>query len=105
MELTQSQTEQLVARIVAAAHPQRIILFGSAARGEAGRHSDVDVLVVAPEGAHRRKTAQAIYRGLLGLGVPVDVVVATPSDLEDYRDSPGLVYRAALREGKELCAA
>ena len=105
MELTQSQTEQLVARIVAAAHPQRIILFGSAARGEAGRHSVVDVLVVAPEGAHRRKTAQAIYRGLLGLGVPVDVVVATPSDLEDYRDSPGLVYRAALREGKELCAA
>ena len=105
MEMTQTQTEQLVARIVAASHPQRIILFGSAARGEAGRHSDVDVLVVAPEGAHRRKTAQAIYRGLLGLGVPVDVVVATPSDLEDYRESPGLVYREALREGKELYAA
>lgn len=105
MELTQTQTEHLVARIVGAAHPQRIILFGSAARGEAGPHSDVDVLVVAPEGAHRRKTSQAIYRGLLGLGVSVDVVVATPSDLEDYRESPGLVYREALRDGKELYAA
>jgi len=105
MGLTQEQTEDLVERIVTAAHPHRIILFGSAARGESGRHSDVDVLVVAPEGSHRRKTAQAIYRGLLGFGLPVDVVVATPSDLEKYRDSPALVYREALREGRELYAA
>jgi len=105
MELTKQQTSELVERIVAAAHPRRIILFGSLARGDAARHSDIDVLVVAPEGSHRRKTAQAIYRGLLGFGRPVDVVVATPSDLELYRDSPGLIYREALREGKELYAA
>jgi len=105
MELTKQQTSELVARIVAAAHPRRIILFGSLARGEAALHSDIDVLVVAPEGSHRRKTAQAIYRGLLGFGLPVDVVVATPSDLELYRDSPGLIYREALREGRELYAA
>ena len=105
MELTSEQTKELVARIVEAAHPQRIVLFGSAARGEAGRHSDIDLLVVAPEGAHRRKTAQAIYRGLLGTGLAVDVVVATPSDLEKYRESPSLIYREALREGKELYAA
>jgi predicted nucleotidyltransferase len=105
VELTRGKKEDLVARIVAAAHPERIILFGSAARGEAGRGSDIDVLVVAPEGSHRRKTAQAIYRALLGFGLPVDVVVATPSDVEKYRDSPGLVYREALREGRELYAA
>ena len=105
MELTKQQTSELVERIVAAAHPRRIILFGSLARGDAARHSDIDVLVVAPEGSHRRKTAQAIYRGLLGFGLPVDVVVATPSDLELYRDSPGLIYREALREGRELYAA
>jgi len=105
MLLTQRQTADLVDRIVAAVHPERIIVFGSSARGEAGRYSDIDLLVVAPEGAHRRKTAQAIYRALLGSGLPVDVVVATPSDLEKYRDSPVLVYRQALREGKELYAA
>ena len=104
MILTKRQTVDLVERIVAAAHPQRIILFGSSARGEAGRYSDIDLLIVAPEGSHRRKTAQAIYRGLLGFGLPVDVVVATPSDLEKYRDSPSLVYREALREGRELYA-
>ncbi len=103
--LTQQQTADLVERIVTAAHPLRIIVFGSNARGEAGPHSDVDLLIVAPEGSHRRKTAQTIYRGLLGFGLSVDVVVATPSDLEKYRDSSALVYRNALREGRELYAA
>ncbi len=105
MELDRKQTDELVARIVAAVHPQRIILFGSHARGEALADSDIDVLVVAAEGTHRRRTAQIIHRALLGYGVPVDVVVATPSDLEIYRESPGLVYYHALREGKDLYAA
>ena len=105
MKLTAEQTEDMVSRIVAVANPERIILFGSAARGDAGRHSEIDVLVVAPEGAHRRKTAQAICRSLLGARLPVDVVVATPSDLEMYADSPGLVYREALREGRDLYVA
>ena len=105
MELGTQQTDDLVARIVTAVHPLRIVLFGSHARGEALAGSDIDVLVVAPEGAHRRHTAQTIYRALLGFGVAVDVVVATPSDLETYRDTSGLVYRQALREGKDLYAA
>ena len=96
---------ELVKRIVEASDPLRVILFGSTARGEAGRYSDIDVLVVVKEGSHRRHTAQRIYRRLLGIGVPVDVVVATPSDLEQYADSPGLVYREAIREGRELYAA
>ncbi len=103
--LTDEQTADLVKRIVEAVAPVRIILFGSTARGEAGRYSDVDVLVVVEEGLHRRRSAQFIYRRLLGFGVPVDVVVATPSDLEQYGDSPGLVYREAMREGRELYAA
>ena len=96
---------ELVKRIVEATDPLRVILFGSAARGEAGRYSDIDVLVVVKEGSHRRHTAQRIYRRLLGIGVPVDVVVATPSDMEQYADSPGLIYREAIREGRELYAA
>lgn len=103
--LTEDQTRDLVARIVEAVHPRRVILFGSAARGEATWHSDIDVLVVVGEGMHRRKTAQRIYRALLGFGLPVDVVVATPGDLDRYADSPALVYAAALREGVELYAA
>ncbi len=104
VELTSTQTGDLVERIVAAAHPERILLFGSAARGDMTPRSDVDVLVVAAEESHRRHTAQAIYRRLLGFSLPVDVVVATPTDLEQYGDTPGLVYRQALREGRIIYA-
>jgi uncharacterized protein len=105
MNLTEQQTQDLVARIIEAAHPIRIILFGSAARGTADANSDIDVLVVTQEDAHRRKTAQSIYRHLLGSRLPVDVVVAKPSDLEKYGQSPGLIYREALRDGRDLYVA
>jgi predicted nucleotidyltransferase len=105
MAISQQARDEVIRRIVEAVDPIRIILFGSAARGEEHEGSDVDLLVVMPDGAHRRHTAQAIYPSLLGTGVAVDVLVATPSDLERYGDSPGLVYREIMREGVELYAA
>jgi predicted nucleotidyltransferase len=97
--------DDIVRRIVEVARPKRIILFGSAARGEQGAHSDVDLLVVVPDGVPRRKTAQAIYRRLAGLGVSKDVVVVTECDVVEYGDNPTLVLYPALREGKELYRA
>ena len=94
--------DEIVRRIVKIADPDKIILFGSAARGEMGRHSDLDLLVVKSGCVHRRKLAQEIYKSLLGVGLPVDVVVATTEDLERYKDSIGLVYRTALQEGKVI---
>jgi uncharacterized protein len=105
MTASDEQLRELVARIVMAVHPLRVVLFGSAARGEAGPQSDVDVLVVMPDGAHRLNTAQAVYRNLAGVRVAVDVVVATEADMSDYKDSPGLIYREALKDGKVLYAA
>jgi predicted nucleotidyltransferase len=95
----------LVDRIVDAVNPLRIVLFGSAARGQMGPDSDVDVLVVMPDGTHRRRAAQYIHTRLFGIPFAVDVVVATPSDLSRHRDNPGLVYREALEEGRDLYAA
>lgn len=105
MLLTEEKLNELITRIVETAHPLRIVLFGSAARGEATSESDIDVFVLVPDGTHRRKTAQQIYRNLVGFGIAVDVVVATPSDLERYGNSPGLIYRDVLRDGRELYAA
>ncbi|MHB9028749.1 MAG: nucleotidyltransferase domain-containing protein [Candidatus Latescibacterota bacterium] len=93
---------EMVRRIVETVHPLRIILFGSAARGEMGEHSDLDVLVIMSDGVHRRQTAQAIYRSFWGLGFAVDVLVATPSDIQNYGQNPSLVLFPALREGKEI---
>ena len=95
----------LVSRVVEAVHPRRVLLFGSAARGQMGPHSDVDLLVVMPDGAHRRQTAQRLYRALAGLGVAKDIVVVTESDVRQFADEPSMVVHSALKEGRELYRA
>lgn len=105
MDVTAQAVKRLVEQIVEAAHPLRIILFGSAARGDAGAGSDLDVLVVMPEGTPRLKTARALYGRISGVGAPFDILVATPSLLERHRDNPGLIYGTILREGRVLYAA
>ncbi|MDW8405780.1 MAG: nucleotidyltransferase domain-containing protein [Chloroflexus sp.] len=95
----------LVQQIVARVHPRRIILFGSAARGQMHAGSDVDILIVMPDGTHRRQTAQSLYRDLPAVGIAKDLIVVTESDVQRYGDNPSLVLYPALREGKELYAA
>jgi uncharacterized protein len=102
---TDRELDKLVQRIVDAVHPLKIILFGSAARGEMGPDSDFDLLVVMPDGTHRRHTAQFLHTQFFGIGIPVDVLVTTPSDLEKYGESPGLIYGTIIEEGRELYAA
>ena len=97
--------DNLIDRIVEAVHPIRIILFGSAARGEMRPDSDVDVMVVVPDGTHRSNTVRYLYKQIFGFGFPVDIVVATPSMLEQHKDNIGLIYRAVLAEGKEVYVA
>ena len=97
--------DHLVRQIVEAVHPLRVVLFGSAARGEMRPDSDLDFLVVMPDGTHRRRTAQYLYRHVAGRGQPFDVIVATPADLERHKDTVGLIYRDILREGREVYAA
>ncbi len=97
--------DSLVQQIVAQAQPLRIVLFGSAARGDARADSDLDLLIVMPTGTHRRQTAQQLYCNLNGMGRPFDLVVATEEDLATHGDNPGLVYRSALAEGRILYAA
>ncbi len=100
-----AEIERLVSLIVAEAHPVRVILFGSAARGEMTPDSDIDLLVVMPDGTHRLHTMQRLYARIRGVRVPFDLLVATIADLEAHGDALGLIYRDALREGRELYAA
>ena len=96
---------EIIRRIVRVAAPERIVLFGSAARGEAGPASDLDLLVIKSGQYHRGQLTDAIYRSLIGVDRAVDVVVVTPEDVERYRDAPGLVIAPALREGRVVYAA
>lgn len=105
MQLDTRLIDDLVNRIVSAIHPLRIVMFGSAAQGKMGADSDIDVMVVMPDGTHCLNTARYLYRQLFGFGLPVDVVVATPEVLERHKDNIGLIYRTILAEGKEVYAA
>lgn len=96
--------DEIVRRVVEIARPIRILLFGSAARGEVNDDSDIDILVVVPGPVHRRRLAQDIHISFFGLGVPVDVIVATPEDLERHRGKAGTILDTALREGREVYA-
>lgn len=105
MKQNREKLDKILLTIVEAVQPLKVILFGSAIRGEQSSESDYDILVVMPEGTHRRETSKLLYKKLAGYGVPVDIIVATSGDLEKHKDNIGLIYRTALKEGKELYAA
>ena len=93
---------EIIRRIVAVANPERIILFGSAARAQMKRNSDVDLLVVKPEPFDYARIVGDIYVKLHGVGQAVDVVLVTPEQAERYRNTHCLVIAPALREGIEV---
>ncbi len=94
--------EEIVRRVTNAVHPLRVILFGSAARGEMSPESDVDLLIVVPDGTRRRDASRKAYRALSGLGVAKDVIVVTENDVKEFGESPSLVIKPALEEGREV---
>ena len=99
-----AQIDRMVKRIVKQFDPEKIILFGSHARGDAGPDSDVDLLVVLAVEGSKLETCVEI-RGALGeISVPVDVIVTTPEDFAWRKDTVGTIEWPATKEGKVLYA-
>jgi predicted nucleotidyltransferase len=89
-------------RLVDQFHPDKIILFGSQARGTADDRSDVDILVVSRFEGKRREVMLEMDRALAELDYAFDVLVSTPEEFERDRRIPGTVSRYADKEGKVL---
>ncbi len=98
--LREDVLEEIIRRVVEVAQPDRIILFGSAARGEMTQDSDVDLLVVKSGVSDRVGLAQEIHLSFFGLLVSVDVIVVTPEDIEEFSHGVGTIIPYALEEGK-----
>ena len=97
--LDQQTLDDIIRRIVEVAQPEKIILFGSAARGDMNRHSDVDLLIIK-ECANPLQLMGQIYQNLHRVGAAIDAIVVTPQAVERYKDSHALVIKPALREGR-----
>jgi len=100
----QKTIDRMVQRIVDRFHPDRVILFGSHARGTAGPDSDVDLLVVMPVAGSKREKQLEVRLALHEFKVSKDIIITTPEDFEWRKEIPGTVERPAAREGKVVYA-
>lgn len=103
--VTPEKISEAVRRIVAAAHPLKIIMFGSQARGETHVDSDLDLVVVEREVPNRVAEMIRLERTLRGMVLPTDILVISEKDFAEWTETPGSVYSEAKRDGKVLYEA
>lgn len=91
-------------RLVDAFAPEKIILFGSQARGTADARSDVDILVICRFEGNRRRLMLEMDRALDDLDYAFDILILTPEEFQRNRHIPGTIGRYAQQEGRILYA-
>jgi predicted nucleotidyltransferase len=93
---------EVVRRLVEALDPDRVILFGSRARGDHRPDSDVDLLIVRDSTEPRHRRVIRAYRALRGLGIPKDILWYTPQEVADWVGVVNHVICRALNDGLAL---
>jgi predicted nucleotidyltransferase len=94
--------EQVATKLGTAANAERVILFGSYARGDAREHSDVDFMIVADSTLPRFKRSRELYKMLRPHPFGMDIVVYTPEEIERGKRTPVSFVSSVLQEGKTL---
>jgi len=102
LKSTQEKINEMVRRIVKRFDPERIILFGSHAKGTAGSDSDVDLLIIMPVSGSKREKQIEIGVALHDIRIPMDIIVATPEEVERRKNLIGTIIRPALRKGEVI---
>jgi len=97
-----SDYQEIIKRIVAEIHPLKIVLFGSRARGNAPAKSDVDLLVIAESTEPRYRRSSRLYGALSTFPEPMDIMVYTPLEVDEWKTVPQAFVTTAIREGKVL---
>ncbi len=103
--VSEPSLHQMVQRLVAAAQPRKIILFGSYARGEADAGSDLDVMVIEARVDHPGQEMIRLRQIIGDMGTGVDVLVYSEQEAARRGQVPGTVIHEALREGRVLYEA
>ena len=98
----QDDIQKMVDRIIADFNPEKVILFGSHARGVATPDSDVDLLIVMPVDGSKREKMVEIGVALHDISVPKDIIVSTPEEYAWRSQVIGTIEYPARKEGKLL---
>lgn len=100
--ISQDILKEAVRRLVEKFHPEKIILFGSQARGTADSRSDIDLLIISSIKEKKRKLMVEMICALSELESAFDVIILTRDEFERDRNIPGTIGRYASKEGKIL---
>jgi predicted nucleotidyltransferase len=104
--LIEAEFDMTLAKIVEkmrhAGSPEKIILFGSRARGDANVNSDIDLLVIEQSSLPRYKRSVRYRKAITGLFAAKDIVVWSPEEVEEWKSVPNAFITTILREGKVL---
>ena len=102
--VTDDLLRTVVRSILSIGQPEKIVLFGSWARGDARRDSDLDLLIIEESDLPRHQRSPRYYLALADVFPAKDIVVYTPAEVEEWSAVPNAFVTAALREGKVLHA-
>jgi uncharacterized protein len=95
--------KEIVERLNAEFHPEKVYLFGSRARGENNLDSDYDLLLVVESSDRGRLDRMEQARLVLEeVDASADVFVYTKTEFEEWKDEFSSIPETALREGQEL---
>lgn len=105
MTIDQPIIDEIIRRIMAVTHPDKVIMFGSAATGGMDEDSDIDLLVLTPRAGNSRAESVRLVEALRGLGYPFDVLVMASEQFEESKDVVGGIAYPAHRQGRVIYAA
>ncbi len=99
--VTSQKVQSAIQKIIEFSKPRKIIIFGSYVRNNVGMNSDLDVLVITSDNTiNPRNESVRIRRALKGIHMPMDILVISKDKLDELADTPGLIYREAIKSGR-----
>ena len=105
MGIDERLVEEIVRRVLSVGGLERIILFGSAAKGSMTRDSDIDLLVLERSPSNAREEGLKIRAALRGMGYPFDVIVMATERFEESKGVIGGIAYPANKHGRVIYAA